>query len=126
MIRHPENIDPENVVILQGDIQKIHEIVPDKNYLGSYEMFCTVKNKSWDIKIHFKTTILANVDKKTKHKFPYDIIHSFKIASAILEGETMNTFLVPYGLLDHYLSDKLNEIEDQFVYDSIYMLETDN
>ncbi|MDA1569860.1 hypothetical protein PDK93_27970 [Bacillus cereus] len=126
MICHPENLDPENVVILQGDINKINEIVPDENYLGSYEKFCTVKNKSWDIKIHFKATILSNIDKKTMHKFPFDVINSFEIVSVVLEGENMNTFLTAYALLDGFLSDELYEIEQQFTYDSIFMLETGN
>lgn len=126
MIKHPEDFTPENIVILQGDINKIKENIAAKNYLGSYEMFCSIRNKSWDITLYFKATIYSNTDKRTRHQYPYDIEHSFEISSAVLEGEKMNTFLTPYALLEHYLSDKLDEIEQQFIYDSIYLLETGN
>ncbi|HFK9703748.1 TPA: hypothetical protein ACG05V_005409 [Bacillus pacificus] len=124
MIKHPDDLTPNNVVVLKGDIQKIKENIADKNYLGSYEMFCSIKNKSWDITLHFKVAIHNNTDKRTKHQFPYDIEHSIEISSAVLEGEKMNTFLTPYALLEHHFSDQLDEIDEQFVYDSIYMLET--
>lgn len=126
MIRHPEDFNPNTVVILQGNINKIHENVTEEHYLGSYEKFCTVKNKSWDIKIHFKATIFENVDPKTMSNYPFDVINHFEIVSVVLEGESMNTFLVAYGLLDGYLSDELYEIEQKFTYDSILMFETEN
>ncbi|MDJ1478671.1 hypothetical protein QBX67_26960 [Bacillus sp. LS15-K4] len=126
MIHHPETFNENTVVILQGDINKIHENISNQAYLGSYEMYCTVRNKSWDIKIHFRARIFTNLDPQTKYTYPYDVLKLFEIDSVKLEGEIMSTHLTAYSLLEHHLSNKLHEIEEKFVYDSILMLETNN